>query len=384
MNDTMRTVALDDPALRWAGASWVEHGPTGSTVHRLPEWTRAQNLDPAISLLERTASGVRIEFETDATTIELDAQTTMIRLDDDPVMAASFDLVVDGEVVGGHRSEVGTILQLSKTSPSLSFHAGPPITVRFEGLAAGWKAVELWLPHAALAELQALRVDGALRAAPPSDARRWVHYGSSISHCFEAERPTGVWPVVASRGAGVDLTNLGLAGQCHLDQFVARTIRDLDADLISLKLGINLVNADTMRERTFVPAVHGFLDTIRDRHASTPIVIVTPIICPVAEDHPGPTSTADGQCSVVPRPSALRPGSLTLQRIRELHRAIVASRRDAGDANLHLIEGTDLFGPDDVADLDDGLHPNAAGYQRMGERFHAQAFDPAGPFGLIP
>jgi lysophospholipase L1-like esterase len=47
--------------------------------------------------------------------------------------------------------------------------------------------------------------------------------------------------------------------------------------------------------------------------------------------------------------------------------------------HLHLMHGPDLFGPDDVADLPDGLHPNAAGYQRMGERFHQLAFQD-GPF----
>ena len=33
-------------------------------------------------------------------------------------------------------------------------------------------------------------------------------------------------------------------------------------DLISLKLGINLVNTDLMRLRAFGPAVHGFLDKV--------------------------------------------------------------------------------------------------------------------------
>jgi lysophospholipase L1-like esterase len=43
------------------------------------------------------------------------------------------------------------------------------------------------------------------------------------------------------------------------------------------------------------------------------------------------------------------------------------------------MNGPDLFGPDDVADLPDGLHPNADGNQRMGERFHRLAFED-GPF----
>ena len=59
------------------------------------------------------------------------------------------------------------------------------------------------------------------------------------------------------------------------------------------------------------------------------------------------------------RPAALALGALTLRRIRELEAEIVAARQAAGDANLHLLQGPDLFGPDDVGDLPDGLHPNA-------------------------
>jgi hypothetical protein len=238
--------------------------------------------------------------------------------------------------------------------------------------------VELWLPHAAAAHLIELRTDGTVAPAPDTGARRWVHYGSSISHCLEAERPTGTWPAVAGRLAGVDLQSFAFAGQCHLDPFAARMIAQQPADLISLKVGINVVNGDTLRERTFVPALHGFLDTIRDRHPSAPVVVITPIICPVVEDHPGPTSTIDGRCTTVDRPPNLALGALTLRRIRELQREAIASRRTT-DPNLHLLEGLDLFGADDLDDLPDGLHPNAAGYARMGQRFHDLVFA-SGPF----
>ena len=93
----------------------------------------------------------------------------------------------------------GTLIVVDRATGAAEFQIGGPVTVRFEGLPTGDKRVEVWLPHAAAVRLIELRADGAVR--PPEDrARRWVHYGSSISHSLEAERPTGVWPVVAARG----------------------------------------------------------------------------------------------------------------------------------------------------------------------------------------
>lgn len=86
----------------------------------------------------------------------------------------------------------------------------------------------------------------------------------------------------------MELTSLGFGGSALLDPFTARTMRDLPADLISVKLGINLVNTDLMRLRAFGPAVHGFLDTIREGHPTTPLLVVSSIYCPIHEDTPGP------------------------------------------------------------------------------------------------
>ncbi len=65
-------------------------------------------------------------------------------------------------------------------------------------------------------------------------------------------------------------------------------MRDTPADLVSVKIGINLVNLDLMRRRAFGPAVHGFLDTIREGHPTTPLLVVSPLLCPIHEDTPGP------------------------------------------------------------------------------------------------
>ena len=373
-----------DPRVRLASISGLTPMDRGSLTERLPAWARAQLVDPAIGFVSSMPSGGRLEFVTDSTSIELEAVFMRLEYANITPHTATIDLVVDGELVASEVL-VDTDLIRFPDPASMEFdmvHIDPSI-VRFEGLGTGRKHIEIWLAQNATTMLRELRFDDAamVEGPPASERRRWVHYGSSISHGMEAEHPTGTWPAVVARAADVDLYSLGLAGQCQLDQFTARTIRDLPADLISLKLGINVVNADTMRERAFVPAVHGLLDTIRDGHPVVPIVVISPIICPVAEDLPGPTlPNADGRFVVIERPDELMVGALSLSRIRELLELVVTQRQRAGDADLHYLHGHELFGDDDVDDLHDGLHPNSAGYRRMGERFTAYAFAPDGPF----
>jgi len=373
-----------DPRVRLAGISDLTPMDRGSLTERLPAWARAQLVDPAIGFVSSMPSGGRLEFVTDSTSIELEAVFMRLEYAHITPHTATIDLVVDGELVASEVLVDTDLIRFPDPS-SMEFemvHIDPSI-VRFEGLGDGRKHIEIWLAQNATTMLRELRVDDAamVEAPPASERRRWVHYGSSISHCMEAEHPTGTWPAVVARAGDVDLYSLALAGQCHLDQFTARTIRDLPAELISLKLGVNVVNADSMRERAFVPAVHGLLDTIRDGHPDTPIVVISPIICPVAEDLPGPTlPNTDGRFVVIERPDELMVGALSLSLIRELLEQVVTQRRRAGDEHLFYLHGHELFGVDDVDDLHDGLHPNSAGYRRMGERFTAYAFAPDGPF----
>jgi hypothetical protein len=268
----------------------------------------------------------------------------------------------------------------------ITFQEGDATTIVFAGLGSESKVVEIWLPQAAVAELRQVRIDddAEVASAPPFAAPRWLHYGSSISHCIEAESPTGTWPAIAARQARVELCSLGLAGQCMLDQFVARSIRDEPADMISLKVGINVVNGDTLRDRTFGPALHGFIDTVREGHPTTPILLVSPIFCPSAEDRPGPTIMGpEGRFITVEGLEDIRSTCLTLTRIRLIIASIVDLRRSLGDTNLHYLDGLQLFGAGDAADLPDDLHPNPSGYARLGQRFAELAFGVDGPFSSV-
>ncbi len=366
IRDLIAAVAIDHGAL-----DFDDRG-TGLAPRRLPDWTRAQ-LPQAMDVMARMPSGVRLRFATASTTVGISFLATRMAMPGRERRPVVFNLETDGTLLRAESTSGNAIVPKPEAPEGFELVRGEADTLLFDDLPSGDKTCELWLPHNAFVELRALVVDEgtAISAAPADGRRRWVHYGSSISHCMEASEPAGTWPAVAARLAGVSLRNLGFGGQCHLDPFVARTIRDLpEVDIVSIKTGINIVNMDSMRERVFGPALHGFIDTIREAKPDVPIVVISPIYCPSAETRPGPTvPDQGGKFVTMDGFEQFRGGSLTLVRIREIIADVVDTRRTAGDPALHYVDGLTLFGAEDAHDLPDDLHPNPAGYRRMGERF---------------
>ncbi|MGW1014066.1 lipase [Streptomyces termitum] len=377
----MRAVPLVGGPVEIRGALDLETTAAGVMPRRLPAWTKEQYQNPSVHGVTVMPSGVRLVFRTDARVLELEVLTSTGQLAtaSRPRPTGMLELLVDGALVERRRAPVGNVLVMAGPGAPQRLVPGRPGTVRFAGLRAGMKDVEVWLPQQTPTELVALRADGEVLAPLPDGRRRWVHHGSSLSHCIEADGPTGTWPVVAAALGGVEVINLSQAGNALLDPYVARTIRDTPADLISLKVGINIVALAAFRLRTFGPAVHGFLDTIRDGHPDTPIMLISPVSCPALEEVPGPAGREpDGRITALGDPADVADGALSLAVVRtELAR--ITATRQASDPHLHHLDGRTLLGPDETDDLPDGLHPTPAAYRRMGRRFAAHAFAPDGP-----
>ena len=379
------TTPITDGLLR--GALELEQTAHGLLPHRLPAWARAQNTDPQLAMVESQPSGVRLVLRTRATVIELDTLPTKRAYAGAPARPDGvYDLVVDGGLADQAVAAGGNTLLIDMATGTAEHRPGPVATLRFTGLPDRAKDVEIWLPYNETTELVALRTDAAVEPMTDRGRKVWLHHGSSISHGTDAASPSTTWPAIAAARAGVELVNLGLGGSALLDPFTARTIRDTPADLISLKIGINLVNTDLMRLRAFTPAVHGFLDTVREGHPATPLLVVSPVLCPIHEDTPGPTTfdlgalaTGTLKFTATGDPAERAAGKLTLTAIREELSRIVAQRA-ADDPHLHHLDGRELYGEADSAELPlpDQLHPDAATHRRMGERFAELAFTEPG------
>jgi len=278
------------------------------------------------------AAGVRLRFATDSPCLALRLVPQ--------AGARCFDLTVGGKIIQTVTAEANAA------------------TVEFRDLPEGEQVYELWLPTNATVELCGLALAASATFGVPSDPRlRWITYGSSISHCGGATSPARAWPATAARARSLNLTCLGYGGQCHIDAMVGLMIRDQPADLISLKLGINVQGGSSLGVRTFKPAIIAMVQIIREKHPTTPIILVSPIISPPREDKPNSVG-------------------LSLNRMRtEMEDAwnrLVA----AGDEKLYYVHGHKLFGEDLVADyLPDDLHPNGAGYEIMGMNAAEQALD---------
>lgn len=353
------------------GVSLAKTTSRGLSFSRLPEHTYQQHSHaPIVAKMAERLSGARIEILTSATEVKLtyrsmrDSNPTTNWIAGPAVISLTTpfeELSIaheNGDLRVWNGDQVVEIIE-GETSEAI-FELAKSVEPRL---------VQLWLPHNCSIEVINIECNADWWPAPELGKPLWVHYGSSISHCEDAATPLGVWPVAAARALQLDLYNLGLGGCANLEQFAARTIRDLPADLISLKVGINVVNGANLTERTFGPAVHGFLDTIRDRQPNTPILVISPVCCPAHENNPGPSETgADGKVMGQPFSRHTWIGELTLTGIRSILKEIVAQRAKT-DPKLYYLNGLELFNDVEALTMPDGLHPDADGYKVIAQNF---------------
>jgi GDSL-like lipase/acylhydrolase family protein/salicyl acyltransferaes SsfX3-like protein len=314
------------------GVASVEKGDGRWQAWRLPHEQAALFPSPDDSLMTNASkgSGVRLRFETDSQNIRIETEP-LDAVDNDP--HPHFDVTIDGDLVATGTAGKGDE------------------SVLIEGIPAGTKVVELWLPQSIPLVITAVLIDDGCQANAVEDNRKkWITYGSSLTHCVRAHSPSRTWPALVARKHNLNLTSLGFGGQCHLDPMVGMTIRDMPADLISLKLGINCMG--TLSARTYPANIIGLVRIIREKHPATPIALVSPIASPPRETTPSATG-------------------ITLCKMRELMKDAHSRLVEMGDENLYYFDGLTVFNEEETTQYapDDLCHPDADGIELMAQNF---------------
>lgn len=320
---------LFDPRIRWEGHADLKHEDGWLRPRRLHADAAATFMHPELLQMADMAAGVRINFSTDASGFRLEAETLMPDGLDEVI--SPFDVMINGRLARRQTLR-------------------GPGAVEVAGLGRETKDIAIWLPQFGVTRLGTMVFHSASFVSSFNSPRpHWIAYGSSITHCREALGPSDAWPARVATELGWRLTALGFAGQCHLDPVVAQHIRNTPAELISMCLGINIWAASSLSRRTLGPAIAGFLDTVREGHPTTPLVLVTPIGSPERE-------------------SKRNEIGLTLGDVRTMVGDVGRWRQEGGDAALTVVDGRDILGEGDSQMLVDGLHPGPEGYRALADR----------------
>jgi hypothetical protein len=202
------------------------------------------------------------------------------------------------------------------------------------------KEIVIYLPYRQELVIRAVGVDkGTVFGEPqPSFAKPLpiVFYGSSVCQGSGAYKPGMTYEAILGRELNVDFVNLGFGGAGKAEANVVNLVNSIPACCYVFDLG----KSYGMQDKT---AYKRMLQTVRASHPDVPMVCVTPI-----------TSSTELHSEEYLTRS---------HHTREVMREAVRELMQAGDKNLHLMEGPDLLGFDDHDGLSkDGVHPTDFGY----------------------
>ncbi len=217
------------------------------------------------------------------------------------------------------------------------------------------RLTRLRLPWRSAARLHSL--DGEVDPPRPDQtpARRYLAYGSSITHGNMSIGAVGGYAHRTAERLGADLINLGFGGGAHLEAEIAEHIaaRD-DWDFASVEMGINIGNIDN---EEYARRVERMLTTISSEHPGKWIFCID--VFPCREDLLGGKVFADYRRIVAEILARLNRPKLV-----HVH----------GDRMLTSLEGLTV----------DLVHPSPFGMEEMARNLGAIIGEKLGPAPTLP
>lgn len=325
--DGMNWYSVDDKPFELNGLYWRRKG---GVLRRIPLKSK---ISEGVDHLAWHTAGVMLRFKTDAQEIRINASmwrnSRMFHMAH--VGSMGFDIYI-----GSNSSKfyyASSCFDITKDEYN--------VTIFKDDTVKKVREFTLHFPLYSGVEKFAIGLNEGAKVYAPSpwiDKRPVVVYGTSIQQGGCASRPGMCHTNILSRTLNRPFINLAFSGSGKGEPEMAELIADIkNPAMIILDYDAN-AKVEGLRE-----TLSGFIDILRKKHPETPILLVSKL--PYAADFHE---------------------DLIYTKLRydytNIHLSELNRRREAGDRNIHFIDGSTLYGPDPSECTVDGTHATDLGF----------------------
>lgn len=329
--DKLMWIPAGDRRLTVRGLAWFKENR--GTFCRLP--LRAEGkVSEAVWTLAQDPASANVAFRSDTTALAVRLMNAGTGIMTHMAASGSNGLALQCGEPGQMRPWAVALADLASASFERSL---------FENVPGKMREFRLYLPlYMALQKLE-LGFSRGARILPPSPTvlrRPVVFYGTSITQGGCASTAANDYVSIVGRLLNIETINLGFSGNGDYAPVMAAYLGEINAALFILDYA-NL-GGDELRRR-----LPPFVEILRKRHPTTPIMLMTPTCYSSYDWSPGTRERSDG--------------------IRDTMLMYYARRRPK-DRNFHLVDGYGMipFGTDSAHV--DGVHPNDHGFRLVADQ----------------
>lgn len=293
--------------------------------YRVPREVAVTVSKNIVQKCDQTAGG-RVRFKTNSPSVAIMAElhnTEQVAMMT-PLSTMGFDLYANGVFVRSFVPPYGQLDGHFESKIAVGDSSEKEILIHFP-LYSGVKSLYIGV------------VEGSTLspAEPYKYEKPVVYYGSSITNGAAASRPGMTYESMLSRWLGVDHHNLGFGGSAKGEREIAEYVASLDMSVFVYDYDHNAPSVEHLLA-THEPMFKIF----RAKHPTTPVIFVS---------RPQYNRTADCRHRF------------------EVIKQTYENARAAGDENVYLVCGSDLFDGLDADFTVDGVHPTDLGFRYMAQ-----------------